>query len=174
VQAVEGGRLKQLEAASQLGMSARQVRRLLARFRLEGPKGLVSKRRGHPSNHQCPTAILDRACQLIHQHYPDFGPTLACEKLYQNHQIKLSKETVRMLMINLGLWQAKQRKKAKVHQRRQRRSCRGELIQADASEHAWFEHRGPKCSLVLFIDDATPEIFARFFPASNKISKISG
>ncbi|SAL85886.1 integrase catalytic subunit [Caballeronia arvi] len=104
IEAVVDGRLMTWRAAERLGMSRRQVERLASRYRAEGAAGLVSKRRGKPSNHQLPEDTICRALALIHERYADFGPTLACEKLVECHGIGLAKETVRQLMIDAGLW----------------------------------------------------------------------
>ena len=103
---------------------------------------------------------------LVREHYADFGPTLACEKLAERHGHCLSVETLRQWMIAAGLWAPKRRKQARIHQRRPRRPCLGELVQIDGSPHDWFEGRGPRCTLIVFIDDATSRLLAlRFAPA---------
>ncbi len=72
-------------------------------------------------------------------------------------------------MIADGLWKPKARKQARIHQCRPRRPCRGELVQIDGSPHDWFEDRGPRCTLIVFIDDATSELLAlRFAPAETR------
>ena len=69
-------------------------------------------------------------------------------------------------MVKTGLWIPKIKKRYKVHQRRARRARFGELLQGDGPRHAWFEDRGPKCTIVLFDDDATSKITAgQFIPA---------
>ncbi len=103
------------------------------------------------------------AIDLIHERYRDFGPTLAHEKLVETHGVKLSDESVRKLMIVEGLWKPKKARKAEVHQLRERRACFGELVLIDGSEHAWFEDRGPKCVLLVFIDDATGQLLELLF-----------
>ena len=111
---------------------------------------------------------LSRAqvARLIRTQYGDFGPTLAAEKLHERHEHRLSAETLRQWMIADGLWQPKSRKRARIHPRRPRRPCRGELVQIDGSPHDWFEGRGPRCTLIVFIDDAAGELMAlRFAPA---------
>src|SRR2546427_1093673 len=93
---------------------------------------------------------------------PDFGPTLACEYLAKDHQVEVSKETLRQWLIGAGLRRVKRRKAEEVHVWRPRRSCRGELVQWDTSEHDWLEGRGPRLYLVAMIDDATSQAYARF------------
>lgn len=163
MQRIKEKRLTQKEAARILGLSVRQVKRLYRAYRQQGAGGLVSKRRGKPSNHRLDTKVEQRAIDLIHKHYRDFGPTLAHEKLSELHGLKLSDESVRKLMIVEGLWKPKKARKAEVHQLRERRACFGELVLIDGSEHAWFEERGPKCVLLVFIDDATGQLLELLF-----------
>ncbi|MDR6890710.1 MULTISPECIES: ISNCY family transposase [Variovorax] len=125
--------------------------------------GLVSRKRGRPSNNQLAPGVAERAIALIRERYADFGPTLATEKLQECHGIALSKETVRALMVATGLWTPRRQRAPKIHQPRNRRSCRGELIQIDGSDHAWFEDRAPSCTLLVFIDDATSQLMQLHF-----------
>ena len=163
MQRLEKKTLKQQEAAEILGISIRQVKRLMRAYRQTGAAGLISKRRGKPSNNQLKGEVKQQAIDLIYSKYPDFGPTLAHEKLTEQHGLKVSRETVRQLMIREGLWKAKKSKKLVVHQMRERRACFGELVQLDGSPHAWFEERGEKCNLLVFIDDATGRLMELYF-----------
>ncbi|MGZ8294771.1 MAG: ISNCY family transposase [Telluria sp.] len=144
-----------LVAAYRLGVSTRQVRRLLDRFGEAGPAGLVSRQRGTSSNHQLAPGLAQTALATIREHYADFGPTLATEKLRELHGIKLAKETVRRIMIEDGLWKTREQRLKRLHQPRTRRECLGDLVQIDGSLHHWFEERGVACSLLVFVDDAT-------------------
>ena len=166
VQAVVEQRLMPWRAAERLGISRRQIERLANRYRREGAAALVSRRRGLPSNHQLPVDLARRALSLIRERYADFGPTLACEKLYECHGLVLSKETVRHLMTDAGLWVPRVQRTPKVYQPRSRRTCLGELVQIDGSEHAWFEERAPACTLLVYVDDATSRLMALHFTAS--------
>ena len=155
MQQVDGKRLKQKAAAELLGMSERQVKRLLRSYRQGGASGLISKRRGRPSNNQLAEETKRKVLDLLESKYKGFGPTFACEKLVELEGLKISDESVRQLMIAEGLWKAKKARKVIVHQMRERRACFGELIQIDGSPHDWFEGRAPACDLLAFIDDAT-------------------
>uniref|UniRef100_UPI001589B5A4 helix-turn-helix domain-containing protein n=1 Tax=Burkholderia ambifaria TaxID=152480 RepID=UPI001589B5A4 len=104
IEAVAECRLKPGQAAERLDLSVRQVERLVLRYRAAGVAGLVSGKRGRPSNHQLPAGKAQRALALIRERYADFGPTLACEKLRECHGIDLAAETVRTLMMASGLW----------------------------------------------------------------------
>jgi hypothetical protein len=98
------------------------------------------------------------AIGIVRERYSDFGPTLAAEKLAELHGIHLARETVRQWMIAAGLWKDRRTRLKAVHQPRYRRDCLGELIQIDGSEHWWFEGRGPQCTLLVYIDDATSRL----------------
>ncbi len=166
IQQVLGKVISQVEAAARLGLCMRQVRRLLRRYRAEGAAGLVSRRRGKRANNAIDGAIQQTAISLIREKYPDFGPTFAHEKLAEQHGFSFSVETLRKWMIEADIWRARGRRNARIHQRRPRRPCFGELIQADGSPHDWFEDRGPRCTLIVFIDDASSELTQlRFAPA---------
>ncbi|PAJ97769.1 integrase, partial [Burkholderia ubonensis] len=125
VEAVVDGRLMPWRAAERLGISRRQVERLANRYRSQGAAGLVSRKRGQSSNHQLPAGLADRALAIIRERYADFGPTLACEKLWECHGIRLAKETVRRLMMDAGLWVPRRQRPPKVYQPRARRACLG-------------------------------------------------
>jgi hypothetical protein len=144
-------------AGQLLGLERRQVFRLLKAYRIEGPSGLISKRRGRRSNRRKPEALRRAVLTIIGQWYWDFGPTLAAEKLREDHGIAVGRETLRQWMIEAGLWRDRKQRK-QVHQPRPRRECVGELVQVDGSEHWWFEDRGPQCTLLVFVDDATSRL----------------
>jgi hypothetical protein len=170
IQQVLDGKLKQKQAARQLKVSTRQVRRLCHRVRGKGKAELIHGLRGKPSNHRLPAGRLDKALRLVESKYSDFGPTLANEKLGQLHKIQLSTSTLRRGMMEAGLWQSRPQK-LKHRAWRQRRTCRGELVQLDGSDHAWLEERGPACVLVAYIDDATSEVlYAEFVEAEDTLT----
>lgn len=152
------GKITQAMAGTKLGLSERQIRRLLTAYKQLGPEGLRSKRRGRPSNNRLSDTAKQEVCRHLTMSYRDFGPTLAQEKLQERHSLVLSVESVRQLMIELGLWKPKRRRKPRIHQTRNRRPTYGELIQIDGSPHDWFEGRAPKCCLLGFIDDATSTV----------------
>ena len=163
IQRIEEKRMKQTEAARILKISVRHVKRLLRAYRQSGAEGLVSKRRGKPSNNRLKAEVKQQALDLIYSQYHDFGPTLAQEKLTERHGLELSRETVRKLMIREGIWKAKKARKLVVHQMRERRACFGELVQLDGSPHKWFEERGPACTLLVYVDDATSRLMELYF-----------
>ena len=151
-------KIKQKHASLQLGISVRQVQRLVKRYKREGVTGIIHKSRGRAGNRTMPQEKKDQIVLLIRQQYADFGPTLAAEKLEERHKITVSEEKVRLLMISEGIWRAKQHKQVIIHTYRERRSCVGELVQLDGSPHRWFEDRADSCTLLAYIDDATSRI----------------
>jgi transposase len=155
---VDRGGLPVGAAAQLLGRSERQVWRLLKAFRAEGASGLISKKRGRPSNRKTATAVRAAVLWIVRQNYADFGPTLAAEKLAGEHGFAFSSETLRKWMIAEGLWLDRKQRRRRVHQPRHRRECVGELVQVDGCEHWWFEDRGPQCTLLVFVDDATSRL----------------
>ena len=157
--------LLQSVGASHLGLSERQMRRLIKSYRTYAEQGLVSKHKGKVPSNKITTDITERALKLIHEKYYDFGPTLAQEYLTEQHDFIFSVETVRKIMITDGIWKPKQ-KKTRIHQSRDRRACYGELIQIDGSPHDWFEERADRCSLLVFIDDATGKLMTCHFAPS--------
>lgn len=171
LRALEEGYLKQSQAAEQLDLSVRQVKRLVKAYRQDGAAALVSKKRGQSSHHQLDPAIKQHAVAWLQSRYADFGPTLAHEKLTEVHHLKIGRETVRSLMIDIGLRKLHRRRRPVVHPLRERRARCGELVQIDGSPFDWFEGRAPECTLLVYIDDATGRLMELFFtPAETTFS----
>jgi len=154
--------ITQRTAASIVGLSERQVRRLIRSVREDGDRGIIHKGRGRPSNRRTPEKVRDKAVSLYKRKYHDFGPTLATEKLLELDGIRISDETLRRWLLEAGLWQ-KRRKRSAHRQWRERRECFGEMVQMDGSHHDWLEGRGPELVLMGYIDDATNNVFGRFY-----------
>lgn len=153
----------QRQAAQEIGISERQVRRLLRKLRQKGDWGVIHELRGRICNRKLPDEMKQRAVTILSDPvYRGFGPTLASEYLHKLHQITVSKETLRHWMTKAGLWRAGHRRMGEVHQWRPRRSRWGELVQWDTSDHDWLEGRGERIYLIAMIDDATSRLFARF------------
>jgi hypothetical protein len=163
IEACANSEIKVGVAALRLQISTRQVRRLLQRFAETGVTGMISGRVGKPSNNRLEPGLAQKAIKIVREHYADFGPTLACEMLLERHDVVLSKETLRQLMIQAGLRAPRSERQAALHQPRERRACRGELVQIDGSRHEWFEQRGPACTLLVYVDDATSLIMQLHF-----------
>lgn len=155
-------KITQRQAAEEVGIGERQVRRLLARMRKVGDKAVVHGLRGR-SNRKIDDGKKQQAMEILKQDvYQGFGPTLASEYLAKKHALRVSKETARKWMREAGLWRVHKQRVAEVHMWRQRRERYGEMVQWDTSEHDWLEGRGEKIYLIKMIDDATSKLFARF------------
>ncbi|MFW8642024.1 ISNCY family transposase [Rhizobium beringeri] len=162
---VVDGRATLVSAARVLGLSERQVRRLLERIRTTGAASIRHKAIGRPSNNRISPGVRDYALALIRERYADFGPTLAAEKLAELDGLTVSRETLRQWMSGAGIWLSRKRRRT-FHQPRLRREAYGELVQIDGSEHRWFEDRGDPCSLLVFVDDATGKLMQLRFVRS--------
>lgn len=156
--------ITQKQAAEQLKLSGRQVRRLVQRLRQIGDRAVLHGLRGKSSNRKICDEVQQRAIAELRDNSKchDFGPSYASEHLGKNLQIEVGKDTVRKWMMAAGLWQARKRKVEDVHQWRPRRSCCGELVQWDTCVHDWLEGRGERIYLIAMIDDASSQVFARF------------
>jgi len=155
--------ITQKQAAEEIGVTERQVRRLLRKLRRKGDRAVLHELRGRPSNRKLPVKLEQRAIAILSDPvYRGFGPTLAAEYLEKRHRIQVSKETLRRWMAQAGLWKAQPRRLVEVHPWRPRRSRCGELVQWDSSTHDWLEGRGERIYLISMIDDATSRLFARF------------
>lgn len=155
--------ITQAQAAENLNMSERNFRRLVVKFRNEGPQGLIHKSRGKASNRKI---SAEDEKHLVHTYSTEFlgyKPTFFTELYCQEHKKTISSETTRQILIKHDLWTPKPRK-PKHRAKRERRHHYGELIQFDGSPHQWFEGEDGYCILMLMIDDATNHVFAKFYP----------
>ncbi|MDQ6977357.1 MAG: ISNCY family transposase [Ghiorsea sp.] len=169
------GHIKQKTAAKRIGVSTRQVRRLAKAYRQHGAKGLIHGNRGKVSNRKIQDETKLRCLALVRSHYHDFGPTFAAEKLLERHEINVSSETLRQWMISDGIWKPKNKKVQRNHPTRQRRPRLGELIQIDGTPHDWFEGKAAKCTLMVFIDDATSKLLdLQFYPTEGTQAYMEG
>ncbi len=154
--------ITQRVAASLIGLSERQTRRLVRVVREEGEEGVIHRLRGRFSNRKTPAEVKAKVLMFYRSKYSGFGPTLATEKLGELDGIKLSDETLRKWLMEAGLWQRRY-KRSRHRQWKQRKECFGEMVQMDGSHHDWLEGRGPELVLMAYIDDATNHVFARFY-----------
>ena len=168
--------------AALLGLGRRQIYRVRRAFSADGPAGLASRKRGRPSNRKRGEIFRATVLSLVRDHYIDFGPTPAAEKLMARHGLRIGVETLRQWMMAEGLWVDRRHRLPSPHQPRRRRECLGELVQIDGCEHRWFEDRGEMCTLLAFVDDATSrlmrlrferEVTARLGPARRDESDAS-
>ena len=162
---LDGDKLSVAVAAGLMNITARQTYRLLGRYRDGGASAIADQRRGRPSNNRLSDTVRDHAIALVREFYPDFGPTLAAEKLTERHDLRVSRETLRNWMRRAGIWVSRAERK-RIQQPRYRREHIGELVQIDGSEHRWFEDRAAPCTLLVFVDDATSQLMELRFVAS--------
>jgi len=156
---VKQGQLSLKHAAVRLEISYRQVRRLLKRFRNHVAAGLVHKSRGRPCNKAKSPQFKQKVLKIYKELYDGFGPTLASEKLLEDHELALDHETLRRWLLQALLWQ-KSRKRRKHRTRRDPKKHFGQMIQMDGSHHKWFGENGEKACLIVMVDDATKTKFA--------------
>lgn len=156
-QQCENKTLTLLKASELISLSYRQTKRLWKEYKNHGAQGIISKKRGAKSNRAFSESFKQEIITTISDKYVNCKPGFVTEKLERNEGIRISDETVRQLMIENHLW-IPGRLKKHIHQRRNRKEYEGELVQIDASDHSWFENRGPKCHLHLIVDDATGKI----------------
>ena len=155
-------KITQVEAAAIIGLSDRQIRRLVKRVRIEGDDGICHRGRGKMSNHRRPQRVKEQALKFFRERYRDFNLAHATEKLAEVHGIPLSDETLRLWLNEAAIPYKKRR--ARKHRRwRERKAHFGELVQIDGSHHDWFEGRGPVCVFMGYIDDATGTVYGRFY-----------
>jgi len=164
---VDEGLISAKHGADKLRLSVRQFRRVRRAWEAQGDAVLVHGLRGRASNRAKPAGVrawaLERARDPL---FHDFGPTLLAEHLGRDPEAPgiVQAATLRLWMIAGGVWKPR-RKRARHRKARPRRAAFGELTQWDSSEHAWFEKRGPYCTLIQMHDDATNRLLmARFVP----------
>lgn len=163
IQKVLEKEINQQEAAAILRISDRQVRRVVKRVREEGSGGITHKMRGREGNRRIDEKKKNRVIGIYRKVYNGFGPRLASEKLREREKIKVNEETLRLWLIEEGLWKTRRRHKEKKRSRRPRKEHWGEMVQMDGSHHDWLEGRGPKLVLMGYIDDATGRAYGRFY-----------
>ena len=158
VQEIEAGRMTTGEGAEALELSVRQVRRLKKAYREKGAAGLAHGNRGKASTRRTPEAIRKRVVVLASKEYKDYNDQHFTEELEERHGIRLSRSTVRRIRRAAGQGSPRKRRAPKHRQRRERRPMKGMLLQTDGSDHDWLEGRGPRLTLIAYIDDATGEV----------------
>jgi transposase len=168
---VESGEMALKEAAWQMGVSLRQAVRIKQRFLKNGAEGLVHQARGMPSHRKKSAAFKNEVLSVYRERYRDFGPTLAAEKMRECEKITVGRETLRQWLMAEGLWVCGA--KERIHRsKRKRREMFGEMLQIDGSDHAWFEERGPKSTLMVLIDDATGKVALYMAPEETTLAAL--
>ena len=162
IQRVLRGELTQALAGGVMGLSERQVRRLLKKVKRRGARGLAHESRGQESPRKMAEEMEDRIAEIIRSKYPDFSPLHASEKLAERHRIEVSREKVRQVMMANGLWKRRRFRK-EVHIWRERKHRLGEMVQMDGSHHDWLGGRGARLVLMGYVDDATGRLYGHFY-----------
>lgn len=167
------GLITQQQAAEEMGMTARHVRRLLKRLKQERDKVVIHGLRGKSSNRRTAVEIREKIKTIFSDpKVSDFGPTLASEHLAEKHGIHIGREALRGILTEAGAWKPKPRRNKKKHQWRERRTRFGELVQWDTSDHDWLEGRGEQVHLIHMIDDATSRLMGRFVPHDSTVENM--
>lgn len=169
---VTAGKVTCRKGAELLGLSYRQMLRVVKRFTADGASGMGHRLRDRKSNRRIDHGRRDRILELYRARYDDFGPTLAVEYLEREDGERVGVETLRNWLIGAGLWKAR-RRGARHRAWRERRGHRGELVQMDGSEHDWFEGRRDRASLMVMIDDATNWTYAKFFESETTVAAMT-
>ena len=168
--------MTQVKASEILGISDRQIRNIIQKIKEKGAKGIRHGNRGRESPHKMAKELEDQIGLIVKRKYPDFGPTLASEKLLEFEAIEISKEKLRQVMMAKGLWQRRRRRR-EVHPWRERKHYFGEMVQVDGSHHDWLEGRGSKLVFMGYVDDARNQVYGRFydyegvFPAMDSLER---
>jgi len=157
-------RITKKEASKLLGISYRHTKRLVQKFRSEGAKGLIHRNRGKTSPKKTPDSTVDEVIRIYKERYDDFRPTFFTEKLNEEHEINISREKIRQILIANLLWKPQKNRSGDCHTWRERKHHYGEMIQVDGSHHHWLETRlEQEICLMGYIDDANGEFFGRFY-----------
>jgi len=154
--------ITQAQAAELLGLTTRQVGRIIQRYRLFGEAGLVHQLRGKSSNRKFSDDFKQSILDIYQKDFQGYKPTFFTEKINDEFDITISKESVRLILAEHNLWTI-QKKKIKHRNKRPRKQYRGELVQMDGSVHQWFDGTEGRCVLMLYIDDASSKVYARFY-----------
>ncbi|MDR1051719.1 MAG: ISNCY family transposase, partial [Deltaproteobacteria bacterium] len=171
ISSASDGYMRYEDAAKELGISTRQVQRLVTAYREEGAQGLLHGNLGSTPHNATKKEIADEVEELYKSTYGDFGPQLFSEVLEDLHDIVMSRETIRRLLSKKGL-RSPAIKKAPHRRRRERKACFGEMVQMDTSFHHWFGEDRPKAYLLCIIDDATSIAFAKFYDADSTLTNM--
>lgn len=170
---VKARQMTLVQAAKELGLSYRQVRRLFKRYQQDGDRGLIHGLRGKPSNNQTPPGSKrDKAIALYREQFHElkFGPTLASQRMASHHNLQVNPETLRLWLMAEDLWKPRTDKSRHHRSWRERKPWFGQLVQFDGSDHAWFGENYPRCCLMVMIDDATSRTLARFFESETTLA----
>jgi transposase len=158
VRRIQEGALTVVMAAQMLGLSSRQVRRLMRRVEKGGEKSLSHGNAGRSPAHRVEAGIRERVVALMRGRYAGFNDQHFTEKLAAHEGLKLSRSTVRRILREAGIAPTHRRRARKHRRRRDRKEQAGLMVLWDGSRHEWLEGRGAMMCLMGAIDDATGEL----------------
>jgi transposase len=157
------GALSLKAATAIIKVCYRQAKRLLARYRKEGPKGLAHQRRGRTAPNALSPEIRQRVLVLHREVYAQFNDTHFVEMLEEREGLRVGRETVRRWLREAGIRPKRRRRPPQHRSRRPRRPQLGLLMQWDGSPHRWFGPQRPNASLLHATDDATNTVLGALF-----------
>jgi len=163
MQQVEDKRLTGAEASQHLGLSLRQVRRLMVKYREKGGAGLIHGNRGRLAHNRIDEAIQVKIQGLAEEEYKDYNDSHFTEELIEEYGLKVSRSTVRRIRREMGQKSPRKHRSPRHRGSRERKEKAGMMLQADGSRHDWLEGRGPWLTLIGYIDDATSEVMGAVF-----------
>ena len=159
---VESGKLNGRQAAEIMKLSLRQTRRIIKKYRQGGAESLAHGTRGKPSHNRLDAGLVTAIKQHLQESYADYNSTHLVEILAERHGLKVSVSSLTRIRQEAGCPTPRQKKRRRYYGRRDRKPVEGEMLQADGSIHDWLEGRGPKLTLIAYIDDATNKAYAAF------------
>jgi transposase len=163
MQQIESQQMTAGQAVELLGLSIRQIRRLIARYLEQGAPGLVHGNRGRKPNNRIDEEVRSEILKLAKDRYTDYNDSHLTEELSEKHGLKVSRSTVRRIRRQAGQGSPRKRRPPRHRSRRERKPKAGMLLQTDGSRHDWLEGRGPWVTLIAYIDDATNEVMGATF-----------
>ena len=152
------GRISVEEAAELLGLSARQITRLKQQSQQELADWVYHGNTGKAPANRISEAVRNQVVELAKGSYKGFNDTHFWEKLKKQEGLQLSRQSVQRILRKAGLSTPQKRRPPKYHSRRERRAQEGTMLQTDGSTHDWLEGRGPRLTMLAFIDDATGKV----------------
>ncbi len=159
---IENEKITGNQAAKMMGLSLRQTIRIIKKYREGGAESLAHGNRGKPSSNRLDPALTSTIIQLLKEKYADYNTVHLSEILEERYGLRVSVSSLTRIRRKAGYPTPRQKKSRKYYSRRERKPIQGEMLQADGSNHDWLEGRGPKLTLIAYIDDATNKVYAVF------------
>lgn len=151
------------KAAELLGLSLRQIRRLIAKYREQGAPGIVHGNRGRVPNNRIEEATRARIWELAEEQYEDYNDSHFTEELEEKYGLSVSRSSVRRIRRENNQSSPRKHRTRQHRGRRARKPQAGMMLQTDGSRHDWLEGRGAWLTLIAYIDDATNQVSGAIF-----------